>query len=162
MLGVCGTSPSLPGWPILSIMVWMVNAQTKEVRHDKTVQKYSRNSCTSFNVTVVTLELACQMVVEKMLEQQGSSRRAIGREAFTQQVWEWKKQYGGFISQQLRSLGASCDWSRERFTLDAQLSGMAFIFGSLCSKRDTPLSGMVFCVQLLLDMRIFNASTIRL
>ena len=64
------------------------------------------------------------MVVEKMLEGQGRSRQDIGREAFTQEVWKWKEQYGGFISQQMRSLGASCDWSRERFTLDTQLSGM--------------------------------------
>ena len=63
------------------------------------------------------------MVVEKMLEGQGRSRQEIGREAFTQEVWQWKEQYGGFISQQLRSLGASCDWSRERFTLDSHLSG---------------------------------------
>ena len=63
------------------------------------------------------------MVVEKMLDGQGSSRQGIGREAFTEQVWKWKKEYGGFISQQLRSLGASCDWSRECFTLDSQLSG---------------------------------------
>ena len=65
-----------------------------------------------------------QMVVEKMLEGQGRSRQDIGREAFTEEVWKWKEQYGGFISQQMRSLGASCDWSRERFTLDTQLSGM--------------------------------------
>lgn len=64
------------------------------------------------------------MVVEKMLEGQGRSRREMGREAFTQEVWQWKQQYGGFISQQLRSLGASCDWTRERFTLDSHLSGM--------------------------------------
>jgi len=63
------------------------------------------------------------MVVEKMLEGQGRSRQEIGREAFLQEVWQWKEQYGGFISQQLRSLGASCDWSRERFTLDSHLSG---------------------------------------
>ena len=68
--------------------------------------------------------LLLKMVVEKMLDGQGRSRRDIGREAFTQEVWKWKEQYGGFISQQMRSLGASCDWSRERFTLDAQLSGM--------------------------------------
>lgn len=66
--------------------------------------------------------IATQMVVEKMLEGQGRSRQEIGREAFTQEVWQWKEQYGGFISQQLRSLGASCDWSRERFTLDSHLS----------------------------------------
>ena len=67
--------------------------------------------------------LPLKMMVEKMLEGQGRRRQDIGREAFTQEVWKWKEQYGGFISQQMRSLGASCDWSRERFTLDAQLSG---------------------------------------
>ena len=65
------------------------------------------------------------MVVEKMLESEGRSRKALGREAFTQEVRKWKEQYGGFISQQLRRLGASCDWTRERFTLDSQLSGEA-------------------------------------
>lgn len=64
-----------------------------------------------------------QMVVEKMLESQGRSRKELGRDAFTQEVWKWKEQYGGYISQQLKRLGASCDWSREHFTLDSQLSG---------------------------------------
>ena len=64
-----------------------------------------------------------QMVVEKMLASEGKSRLGMGREAFTEQVWKWREQYGGFIQQQLRRLGASCDWSREGFTLDAQLSG---------------------------------------
>ena len=50
-------------------------------------------------------------------------RRSLGREAFEAEVWKWKSQYGGFITQQLRRLGASCDWSRERFTLDEGLSG---------------------------------------
>ena len=63
------------------------------------------------------------MVVEKMLESQGRSRKELGRDAFTQEVWKWKEQYGGYISQQLKRLGASCDWSREHFTLDGQLSG---------------------------------------
>ena len=63
------------------------------------------------------------MVVEKMLAAEGKSRLGMGREAFTEQVWKWREQYGGFIQQQLRRLGASCDWSREGFTLDAQLSG---------------------------------------
>ena len=71
----------------------------------------------------MSVVLLLQMVVEKMLEGQGRSRQDVGREAFTQEVWKWKEQYGGFISQQMRSLGASCDWSRERFTLDTQLSG---------------------------------------
>ena len=64
-----------------------------------------------------------QMVVEKLLAQEGVSRRELGREEFEKRVWEWKEQYGGFITQQMCSLGASCDWSRERFTLDHGLSG---------------------------------------
>lgn len=68
--------------------------------------------------------LCCvQMVVEKMLAAEGRDRRSMGREAFQAEVWKWKAQYGGFITQQLRRLGASCDWSRERFTLDEGLSG---------------------------------------
>jgi len=67
--------------------------------------------------------IATQTVVEKMLaKDEGVSRLALGREAFEARVWEWKAQYGGFITEQLRRLGASCDWSRERFTLDAGLS----------------------------------------
>lgn len=67
--------------------------------------------------------IATQMVVEKMLVAQGRDRRSMGREAFEAEVWAWKAQYGGQITQQLRRLGASCDWSRERFTLDSGLSG---------------------------------------
>eukprot|EP00884_Botryococcus_braunii_P003795 jgi/Botrbrau1/13416/Bobra.0082s0022.1 len=66
--------------------------------------------------------IATQMVVEKMLAAEGVTRQSLGRAAFEERVWQWKDQYGGFITQQLRRLGASCDWSRERFTLDAQLS----------------------------------------
>lgn len=66
--------------------------------------------------------IATQMVVEKMLASQGKDRRSMGRDAFEQEVWAWKSEYGGFITQQLRRLGASCDWSRERFTLDSGLS----------------------------------------
>ncbi|GFH12175.1 uncharacterized protein HaLaN_07812 [Haematococcus lacustris] len=66
--------------------------------------------------------IATQSVVEKMLAQQGSSRLGLGRQAFEAKVWEWKGQYGGFITEQLRRLGASCDWDRERFTLDQGLS----------------------------------------
>ncbi|KAK9845737.1 hypothetical protein WJX81_000915 [Elliptochloris bilobata] len=66
--------------------------------------------------------IATQMVVEKMLAAEGTSRRELGREGFEARVWAWKREYGGFITGQLRRLGASCDWSRERFTLDDQLS----------------------------------------
>ena len=62
--------------------------------------------------------IATQMVVERNLESQGVKRAEIGREAFLDHVWEWKAQSGGAITRQLRRLGASCDWARERFTMD--------------------------------------------
>ena len=58
-----------------------------------------------------------------MLREEGRSRLEMGRAAFEERVWQWKAEYGGFITQQMRQMGASCDWSRERFTLDSQLSG---------------------------------------
>lgn len=64
-----------------------------------------------------------QLVVEKMLAAEGTKRTDLGREEFVARVWEWKAKYGGTITNQLRRLGASCDWSRERFTLDEKLSG---------------------------------------
>ncbi len=67
--------------------------------------------------------IATQMVVERMLmETQQPSRRDMGREKFLEKVWEWKGQSGGTILNQLKRLGASCDWSRERFTMDEGLS----------------------------------------
>jgi valyl-tRNA synthetase len=67
--------------------------------------------------------IATQMVVERQLAESGNmSRRDLGREAFVETVWEWKAKSGGAIVAQLRRLGASCDWSRERFTLDEGLS----------------------------------------
>ena len=66
--------------------------------------------------------IATQMVVERQLEAQGTSRQALGRDKFIEKVWEWKEQSGGTITQQLRRLGSSMDWSRERFTMDPGLS----------------------------------------
>ena len=66
--------------------------------------------------------IATQMVVERQLEGEGVRRRDLGREAFVDKVWEWKEHSGGTITLQLQRLGASCDWSRERFTLDEGLS----------------------------------------
>ena len=67
--------------------------------------------------------IATQMVVERQLAAAGNiGRRDMGREAFVKRVWEWKAESGGAITKQLRRLGASCDWSRERFTLDEGLS----------------------------------------
>jgi len=66
--------------------------------------------------------IATQMVVERKLASEGIERRAVGREEFEKRVWEWKHEYGGTIKRQMVRTGASCDWSRERFTLDAGLS----------------------------------------
>ncbi|MBW9053362.1 valine--tRNA ligase [Rhizobium mesosinicum] len=67
--------------------------------------------------------IATQMVVErKLMEQQLPGRREMGRDAFIEKVWEWKSESGGLIFNQLKRLGASCDWSRERFTMDEGLS----------------------------------------
>jgi valyl-tRNA synthetase len=66
--------------------------------------------------------IATQMVVERLLASQGQKRREMGREAFLEHVWEWKRQSGGTITRQLRRLGASLDWPRERFTMDEGLS----------------------------------------
>jgi len=66
--------------------------------------------------------IATQMVVERALKAEGTSRTEIGREAFEQRVWEWKEKYGNRITDALKNLGSSCDWSRERFTLDEGLS----------------------------------------
>lgn len=66
--------------------------------------------------------IATQMVVEKQLMLQGKSRHDLGRDAFVEKVWAWKEESGSSITQQLRRLGASLDWSREKFTLDESLS----------------------------------------
>ena len=66
--------------------------------------------------------IATQMVVERLLDAEKTSRKGIGREAFLDRVWQWKAESGGTISQQLRRLGASPDWARERFTMDEGLS----------------------------------------
>ncbi len=66
--------------------------------------------------------IATQMVVERNLAKEGISRHDLGREKFIETVWKWKAQSGGTICKQLRRLGASCDWSRERFTMDEGLS----------------------------------------
>ena len=66
--------------------------------------------------------IATQLMVERHLEGEGTSRREMGRERFLERMWEWKAQYHGNIREQLDLLGASCDWTRERFTLDEGLS----------------------------------------
>jgi valyl-tRNA synthetase len=66
--------------------------------------------------------IATQIVVERQLDQLNIDRRDLGREEFVERVWQWKTESGSTISRQMRRLGASCDWSRERFTMDAGLS----------------------------------------
>ena len=66
--------------------------------------------------------IATQMLVERQLEAKGQSRHDLGRERFLEKVWEWKNESGGNISRQIRRLGSSVDWSRERFTMDDGLS----------------------------------------
>ncbi|GAB6067555.1 valine--tRNA ligase [Methylothermus subterraneus] len=66
--------------------------------------------------------IATQMVVERLLEKEGKTRHDLGREQFIQRIWQWKEHSGSTITRQLRRLGASVDWSRERFTMDEGLS----------------------------------------
>jgi valyl-tRNA synthetase len=66
--------------------------------------------------------IATHLQIEKALRREGTSREQIGREEFLKRAWAWKEKYGGIITGQVRRLGASCDWKRERFTLDSGLS----------------------------------------
>ena len=66
--------------------------------------------------------IATQMMVEKQLEKEGKKRRDLGREKFVERVWQWKREYGGAILDQMKRLGASVDWDREYFTMDEDLS----------------------------------------
>ncbi|CAI0450935.1 unnamed protein product [Linum tenue] len=66
--------------------------------------------------------IATQLVVEKMLQSEGMKRTEMGRDNFINRVWEWKEKHGARITNQIKRLGASCDWTREHFTLDEQLS----------------------------------------
>ena len=65
--------------------------------------------------------IATQMLVERALRTEGIERKELGREGFLERVWDWKGEYGGYITGQIRRLGASCDWSREKFTLQPEL-----------------------------------------
>src|SRR5713226_6132219 len=66
--------------------------------------------------------IATQNVIERQLAAEGKTKEDLGREAFVERVWRWKEESGGTIIRQLKRLGASCDWSRERFTMDPGLS----------------------------------------
>jgi valyl-tRNA synthetase len=79
--------------------------------------------------------ISTQIVVERQLQERQTSRQKIGREEFVKRVWEWKAESGGTINRQLRRLGASCDWSRERFTLDDGLSKAVIKVFVACHKQ---------------------------
>ncbi|MGA7629324.1 MAG: class I tRNA ligase family protein, partial [Terriglobales bacterium] len=66
--------------------------------------------------------IATQMLVERQLAKEGKNRREMGREKFLERVWEWRREYGGAILDQMKRLGASVDWGREYFTMDDNLS----------------------------------------
>ena len=66
--------------------------------------------------------IATQVMVERQLAEEGLDRKKLGREEFERRVWKWKQEHGDTINRQMRRLGTSCDWSRERFTLDSGLS----------------------------------------
>ena len=66
--------------------------------------------------------IATQMMVERQLVAEGTTRQKLGREAFVKRVWEWRSHYGGAILDQMKRLGASVDWDREYFTMDERLS----------------------------------------
>jgi len=79
--------------------------------------------------------IATQNVVERHLEKESKSREDLGREAFVERVWQWREEYGNTIIRQLKRLGASCDWERERFTMDEGLSdAVAEVFVRLYNK----------------------------
>src|SRR3954469_24213128 len=79
--------------------------------------------------------IATQTQVERLLKSEGTSREEIGREAFTERVWRWRKQYGGTILEQYKRLGASCDYEEERFTLDeAYVRAVLKVFVALYEK----------------------------
>jgi valyl-tRNA synthetase len=79
--------------------------------------------------------IATQNVVERALKKEGKTREDLGRDAFIERVWDWREEYGGTIIRQLKRLGASCDWERERFTMDEGLSdSVAEVFVRLYNK----------------------------
>ena len=79
--------------------------------------------------------IATEVKVVEKLAKEGIKKQDIGREEFLKHAWDWKKEYGGRISRQLRRMGASCDWSRERFTMDEGCSrAVREVFVSLYEK----------------------------
>ncbi|VFQ72459.1 unnamed protein product [Cuscuta campestris] len=79
--------------------------------------------------------IATQLVVVRMLATEGIKRTEMNRDDFIKHVWEWKEKYGGTIANQIKRLGAFCDWSRGRFTLDKQLNCKITFYGQGFKRR---------------------------
>ncbi|HEY1677724.1 MAG TPA: valine--tRNA ligase, partial [Candidatus Sulfotelmatobacter sp.] len=89
--------------------------------------------------------IATQLMVERQLASEGKKRTAMGREKFIERVWEWKKQYGGNITNQMKRLGASVDWDREYFTMDENLSrAVREVFVRLYEERDADGNRLIY------------------
>ena len=109
--------------------------------------------------------IATQTVVERLLAQEGTDRHKIGREAFLERVWQWVQQYKSRIQDQHRRLGASCDWSRERFTLDEGLSkAVREVFvrlyeEGLIYRGERIINWCPFCMSALSDLEVNHVDT---
>jgi valyl-tRNA synthetase len=107
--------------------------------------------------------IATQNVVEKELRKEGTNRHVLGRDSFLRRVWAWKEQYGETIYMQLRRLGCSCDWSRERFTMDeSYVRAIRTVFVHLFDKKLTyrgkrPINWCPRCMTALSDLEVRHA-----
>ncbi len=128
--GVFRADPKAPG-PIFSIVVPPPNVTgSMHIGHmlehsliDTAVRWHRmRGDNTLFLPGVDHAGIATQMLVERSLIAEGTSRKQLGREEFVRRVWVWKEKYGSRITEQMKRIGDSCDWSRERFTLSPELS----------------------------------------
>ncbi|HYL74465.1 MAG TPA: valine--tRNA ligase [Bryobacteraceae bacterium] len=128
--GIFRADPKAPG-PIFSIVVPPPNVTgSMHIGHmlehslidTATRWHRMRGDNTLFLPGVDHAGIATQMVVERSLVAEGTSRQQIGREEFVRRTWEWKEKYGSRITGQMKRIGDSCDWSRERFTLSPELS----------------------------------------
>ena len=150
--GFFGADPEAPGEPYCIVIPPPNVTGSLHMGHalDNTLQdiliRYKRMD--GFNTVWIPgtdhAGIATQWVVERMLREEGISRHDLGREAFLERVWAWKEESGSTITRQLRALGVSCDWSRERFTMDEGLSrAVRHVFVKLYNEgliyRDTRL-----------------------
>ncbi len=109
--------------------------------------------------------IATQTVVERLLQKEGTDRHKIGREAFVERVWQWVYQYKSRIQDQHRRLGASCDWSRERFTLDEGLTkAVREVFvrlheEGLVYRGERVINWCPFCMSALSDLEVNHVQT---